>query len=113
MSGSPFTPGTQPVSLAVDTSGKYLYIADLAGSEVFAYSLDPNTGIPTQVTGSPFKAGSAPVFVAVDSTGKFVFAGNETSKTISGFVIDPSTGALTKPAQFSAGSAPTSMFTVP
>ena len=113
MLGSPFTPGTQPVSAAVDLSGKYLYIADVAGSEIFAYSLDPSTGIPTAVTGSPFKAGSAPVFVLVDSSGKFVFAGNESSNSISGFVIDPSSGALTKPTQFSTGSAPTSMFSVP
>jgi 6-phosphogluconolactonase len=69
--------------------------------------------VPTQISGSPFTAGTAPVFLVIDSTGKFLFAGNESSNNISGFVIDPKTGALSNSAQFSTGSAPTSMVIVP
>jgi 6-phosphogluconolactonase len=111
---SPFTAGTNPVSLAIDSAGKFLYVANLGGNNVSAFSLDSTTGVPTELTTpkSPFAAGTRPVFATIDSTGKFLYVANENSRDISGFTIDSSTGGLTNASiAASVGSAPTSIAT--
>ena len=37
--GSPFAAGTSPTALDVDSSGKFLYVADLATNSVLAFSI--------------------------------------------------------------------------
>ena len=113
MTGSPYTQGTRPISAATDVSGKYLNVADLAANEIFGYSIDPNTGIPTQLTGSPFKGGSGPLFLIADSSGKYLLAGNESAANLSEFSIDPKTGALATTGTFAIGAPATSITVVP
>jgi 6-phosphogluconolactonase len=74
--GSPFAAGTQPQSVVVDPTARFLYVASLgvsaiiSGNNISAYSIDAN-GALTPVPGSPFAAGSGPVLVTMDPTGKF------------------------------------------
>jgi 6-phosphogluconolactonase len=106
---SPFTADKNPISLTIDSAGKFLYAANLGGNDVSAFSLDPTSGVPTELTKpkSPFAAGSEPVFATIDSTGKFLFTANQGSRNISIFTIDASTGGLTNGAIAAAvGSSP-------
>jgi 6-phosphogluconolactonase len=123
ISGSPYVvtgpttatttpPATTPVALAIDPSGKYLYIASLNSNNIFGFSLDANTGVPTPLTGSPFTGPSGPVFITMDPGGKYTFVGNQTANNIALFTLDPSTGALKSSSTFSTGTAPTSMIVV-
>jgi 6-phosphogluconolactonase (cycloisomerase 2 family) len=66
VAGSPFATGTTPVSLATDTSGQYLYIANQGSNNITEFSIDATTGFPTVITGSPISAGTAPLFLVPD-----------------------------------------------
>lgn len=97
--GSPFTAGENPVSAAVDASGRFLFVANNAntanGNSVSAFSIDPNSGVLTAVPGSPFGASPFPSFVAADPSGQYVYVGLDNNPGIAAFVINQSTGALT------------------
>ena len=97
--GSPFTAGENPVSAAVDVSGRFLFVANNAntanGNSVSAFSINPDTGVLTPVPGSPFAASPFPLFVATDASGQYAYVGLDNSPGIAAFVINQSTGALT------------------
>jgi 6-phosphogluconolactonase len=65
--GSPFTTATLSVALAIDPSGKFLYVAngDPPANNISAFAIDPNTGVLTPVPGSPFAAGANPQSITV------------------------------------------------
>jgi 6-phosphogluconolactonase (cycloisomerase 2 family) len=114
--GSPFTVNTAspvitpttPISLALDSSGQFLYVACFNSNNIFGYSIN-GQGIPTQISGSPFNA-TAPSFLLLDTSGKFLYAGDQTDKRISLYTIDTSNGSLQGPAFYGTGTAPTGMF---
>ncbi len=89
--GSPFSAGSLPEALAIDPTGKFLYVA--GSSSVTAFSIGPN-GALTPVPGSPFPAGFGTISVTVDPTGKFVYVPNEFGNNVSAYSIG-SGGALT------------------
>ena len=98
VSGSPFPAGENPVSAAVDVSGRFLFVANNAntanGNSVSAFSIDPNSGVLTAVAGSPFATSPFPLFVAVDPSGQYLYVGLDGSPGIAAFVIDQTTGGL-------------------
>jgi 6-phosphogluconolactonase len=55
-----------PVSLAVDPSGQFVYVANQNSGNVSVFTVDAATGALTEVTGSPFPAGSGARAVAID-----------------------------------------------
>jgi 6-phosphogluconolactonase len=67
VAGSPFAAGIQPVSVAVDPSGRFAYVTNIGGSlgNISAYTIDSSTGGLSAVAGSPFAAGTFPVSVAI------------------------------------------------
>jgi 6-phosphogluconolactonase len=97
--GSPFPTGENPVSAAVDVSGRFLFVANNAntanGNSVSAFSINSDTGVLTAVPGSPFPASPFPLFVAADPSGQYVYVGLDSSPGIAAFVMNQSTGALT------------------
>jgi len=99
--GTPLAVGTQPESVAVDPTGRFLYVANtgngtVAGS-VTACSINASTGaltlIGTIATGGGLT--SSTVAVQVDPSGQFVYTANGDGATVSAFTINQSTGALT------------------
>lgn len=105
LTGSPFSLGVS--TLHADSTGKFLLgirgYVDLGGpsndNNIYVFSIDPNTGLPSAVPGSPFPmSGSANEF-AVHPTGKFVYtmdvANGSTAARVEGFQMNQSTGALT------------------
>jgi 6-phosphogluconolactonase len=111
--GSPFPQGPsgsgeRPVSVAIDASGKFLFVANYYFQTVRAYRISVSTGALTQVPGSPFPAGINPESVIVDLTGKFVYVANGYhggNGTVSAYSIDRNSGSLTP--------VPASPFAVP
>ena len=67
IAGSPFPAPADsiPISVAVDPSGKFAYVANFNGASVSVYAIDPRTGALTTIAGSPFPAGSAPHSVTI------------------------------------------------
>jgi 6-phosphogluconolactonase len=95
VTGSPFAiGGAGGGSLAMDSSGKYLYAAYLAG--VAAFSFNSSTGTLSPVANSPFSDGSSPFAGAADPSGKFFYTTGSTVQTgLSVYALNSATGALT------------------
>jgi YVTN family beta-propeller protein len=65
-SGTPLSAGVLPVSIAIDPSGHFAYVANRNSNDVSAYTLDATTGVLTKVTILRFIAGSQPSSIAID-----------------------------------------------
>jgi 6-phosphogluconolactonase len=64
VAGSPFAPTGNPlVSVTVDASSQFAYVANLGANDVSAYTINSTTGALTPVAGSPFATGVAPTSV--------------------------------------------------
>jgi 6-phosphogluconolactonase (cycloisomerase 2 family) len=114
--GSPVATGTNPVSVTVDASGKFVYVAN-AGGGVSRYTIASDGTLTSNGTTT---AGSGPASVTVAaSTGstvsgshEFAYVANSGAGTVSGFSVNDSSGALTSVgAAAGAGSTPSSVTT--
>jgi len=95
ISGSPFaTGGGQPQSLAIDSSGTYLFSANHSTDNVSVLKIDSTTGALSLVSGAPFSAGTGPAFVVYDKSSNKVYVSNQTSNNVSSFSVG-SDGTLT------------------
>jgi 6-phosphogluconolactonase len=95
--------GKNPISVAVDPSGKFVYVVNNHGfisdelSDVSMYTIDASTGALTFI-GSVATGGVNSLSVAVDPTGKFAYVANQGGDFNGGvtmYTIDAVTGALT------------------
>ncbi len=101
--GSPFPEnptikGEFPWAVAVDPTGKFVYVANYYAANVRAFAIDQNTGALAQVPGSPFPAGGIPRGLTVDPAGRFVYVASGyrgSPGIVSAFTIDANSGALT------------------
>ncbi len=122
VAGSPFAAGDLPISLAVDPSGRFAYVANNIGNNVSAYTINSSTGALRAVAGSPFAAGVGPSSVTVDPSGQFVYVVNSClysgdcsaghlTGNVSAYTINSSTGALraVTGSPFAAGNTPASV----
>jgi 6-phosphogluconolactonase (cycloisomerase 2 family) len=112
--GSPFPAGAHPSSLTSDPGGKYLYESNdkngATTNDLFAFAIDPSTGVLTPVPGSPFTSGTETLSLSVDPTGEFLYAADSGGEnnypalptTIAEFSINPADGALTSVTQVGA-----------
>jgi 6-phosphogluconolactonase len=102
--GSPMTTGgVAPVSVRVDPTGKFVYVANnfpqvgAEGNSISAYSLDAATGTLTAIAGSPFVSPPqqpGTVTLTIDPTGAFVYLNCQVC-FIGGFSINVNTSGLT------------------
>ncbi|MGB2664625.1 MAG: beta-propeller fold lactonase family protein [Candidatus Acidiferrum sp.] len=111
ISGSPYTAGMGPVSVALDPSGKFTYVVNTNSDNISVYGINSSTGALTPISGSPFSTGIDPTYVTVDPSGKFTYVTNAGNNTVSGYRINSSTGALTpvSGSPFPAGLVPISV----
>jgi 6-phosphogluconolactonase (cycloisomerase 2 family) len=111
--GSPVAAGSSPSGVAVDSSGRFVYVSNTNGG-VVAFQIDATTGVLTPLNGSPFATPGGRA-IATDPHGQFVFVANESSGSVSAFTIDQTTGALAPVpgSPFVTGPAPTSLIVDP
>jgi 6-phosphogluconolactonase (cycloisomerase 2 family) len=83
--------GTNPSAMAMDLTGRFLFVADSVANTVAAFSIG-SSGQLTPV-GAPVATGTNPVSVRVHPSGAFLYTANRDSNDISAFSIDTS-GAL-------------------
>ena len=118
--GSPVQVGDNPTGVAVDGTGKYVYVPNTSDATISAFSLDSASGALTAGSGSPFPSGgkgtiNGPMGIAADTTGHFVFLCNA-SNDISVFSINSGSGALSAIAGSpfpDGGHAPVAIVFVP
>lgn len=91
--------------LAVDPSGKFLYIANSGTissqnasdmGDIRGYTINPETGSLTLISGGPFHDSQyAPMLPAIHPNGRFLYVSNYQSNTVTAFSMNRVTGALT------------------
>ena len=90
---SPYRAGDGAESLAIDPSGRFMYVSSTFSGTVSAFRIQPKTGALTEVSGSPFSAGERPNAVAISPSGKFLYVSNKPG-AISAFEIHSTDGRL-------------------
>jgi DNA-binding beta-propeller fold protein YncE len=88
-------PERGPGWLAIDPSGRYLYVANHSSQSVSAFSINWQTGELNAVVGSPIAAATEPSSIEVSPDGTGLSVTHFQDSTVSYFRIDPATGALT------------------
>jgi 6-phosphogluconolactonase len=105
----PLTPAVnpQPVSLAMDPLGKFLFTANMTSDNISAFTV--SAGVLNQVSGSPFSALaplnlalSSPQYLTTDRTGSFLYVVNVGNNTLTSYTVTPGTGVLGEEFQSSA-----------
>jgi DNA-binding beta-propeller fold protein YncE len=99
--------GTDPVSVAVDPLGGFVYVANSGSNNVSMYTVNATTGAFTSLGTIP--AGTLPVSAVVDPTGKFAYVVNSGSNDVSMYTIDAIMGTLTPIGTIAAQFSPTSI----
>ena len=105
------TGGTNPLSIAVNPTGRFAYVANqgclgsFAGS-VSMYSIGPSGTLSASGT---IAAGSAPISIAIDPLGRFAYVANRDSNDVSTYTMDPNTGVLTPSGRTALGASPWSI----
>jgi 6-phosphogluconolactonase len=112
---------TGPVSLVIEPSGKYLYVANQQSSgNVAGFSIGTG-GALSVLTSSPYPTGAQPNFIASDPNGNFLFVGNLSKPAIESFCLasklscnaSPGAGSLTEVEKYPLVGAPTSIVVSP
>jgi 6-phosphogluconolactonase (cycloisomerase 2 family) len=83
------------LALAIDPSGRFLYVANWNASSISAFSITA-AGTLMPLSGSPFAIGVKPSEIAVDPLGRFVYTmTNANTSALGVFRINSQTGQLT------------------
>jgi 6-phosphogluconolactonase (cycloisomerase 2 family) len=110
ISGSPFSNAGAGRGLAVEPTGRFLYVVN-SGGNIAGYTIDSTIGALTPISGSPWPAGRAAGAIGMDPLGKFVYETNYFDNDVRGYTIDSTTGALTQVtgSPFATGTWPFNM----
>jgi len=89
--------GGQPSAIAVDATGRFLYVANATSDDISGYAIDPGgSGSLTPIPGSPFVAGTNPVSITVDVSGQYVYVVCRGDNDVWAYSIDQVSGTLTQ-----------------
>ena len=99
--------GDDPNSVAIDSGGKFAYVANFSSNDVSMYTINATSGALTSV--GTIATGQDPASVAVDPAGKFAYVTNEGSNSVSMYSIDATSGALTSIGTVATGQEPVSV----
>jgi 6-phosphogluconolactonase (cycloisomerase 2 family) len=94
------TNGTRPHSIAIDTTGSFLYVGNIDSNNISGYQIVQATGELVPLPGSPFPTGLQPNDLTMHPGGGFVYVANYASDNISRLAIDSATGDLTPSGTF-------------
>jgi 6-phosphogluconolactonase (cycloisomerase 2 family) len=79
--------------VVADQTGAYLYAT--AGTNVFGFSINQQTGALSPLPGSPVAVGATADSVSIDPTNQFLYVTNRRAGTVTGFKLNAATGELT------------------
>jgi 6-phosphogluconolactonase (cycloisomerase 2 family) len=79
--------------IVADQTGAYLYAA--AGTNLFGFSIEKQTGALSPLPGSPVAVGTTADSLSIDPTNQFIYVTSRSAGKVTGFALDAATGALT------------------
>ena len=108
VAGSPYPLGTGASSIALEGTGKYVYVANRSDSTISGFLIGTG-GVLSALTGSPFAAGNQVISLAFDSTGAYMTAASQGgSPDLTLYSLDATVpGKLDSVATTSVGTSPT------
>jgi 6-phosphogluconolactonase len=99
-------PGSNPYTIAVDSTGNHAYVANRGTGKVSQFNID-GTGALVPMTVPEVAAGSGSLFITINPAGTYAYVTNfDPAKTVSQFSINATTGALTAVATVATGNGP-------
>jgi 6-phosphogluconolactonase len=119
LQGSPYssTAGSAPSTIAIDTRNTIVYVTTPGSSfSIWAFTIDPTTGVLTAVRGSPFNLVSGGgLFLQMEPRGNFFYVASQSKAEIAGFQYNAGSGTPTAitGSPFKTGSTPGQMVIVP
>jgi YVTN family beta-propeller protein len=96
--------GINPVSVAVDPAGKFVYVANSGSNDVSMYTINTATGALTSA--GTVATGTGPSSVAVDPAGMFAYVADNGANDVSMYTMNATTGALTSIGTIATGTSP-------
>jgi 6-phosphogluconolactonase (cycloisomerase 2 family) len=94
LSGSPFSTGGNPGSMAVSPDSKFAYVLNRADHTVSVFSIDAATGEWSATAGSPYSVDTGAAEIALHPSGKFAYVTVVSSaSSVTLYDVDASTGA--------------------
>lgn len=89
-------PGTSPGALAVDTTGKFLYVATRgSSSSLWVFSIIAGGALDPNITGSPFSLPAGNTFLLMEPRGKYFYVGDSGDHRIAAYSYNATTGVPT------------------
>ena len=115
VSGSPYSVGTGPAGVILDSTGSYVYVANKGSNSISGFTFTAGSGRLTPISGSPFSSGGQlPIAFVNDNSKKYLAVINSGSNGSGGnsdlqlFKFDPTTdGKLDPVATATTGTEPT------
>ncbi len=94
---------SNPVSLVVDSKGKYLFVVNAGPttgiinpiSQITAWTIDPTNGTLQHIAGEPFGSGSGVNCIVQDPSNQYIYTSSFNDSQITGRILDPNSGNLT------------------
>ena len=87
------------VSVVCPSAGRFAYITDEQGSQIFGFTIDGSSGALTPMPTSPFAAPTFPGSTVADPSSRFLYVSSSGANSMMGVIlaysINQSTGALT------------------
>jgi 6-phosphogluconolactonase (cycloisomerase 2 family) len=111
VSDSPYGVGFPPISVTVDPTGQFVYVADFLTQSISSFTIDRDNGALTQMLAVPVSG--EPRSVATDPSGKFLYVAAFGALGVPSYTINQLTGTLTLNAGMSSptGIGPNSIVT--
>jgi len=94
-----------PVALLVESTNKFLYVANnssnpsnlsaaLPNGGISAFTIDPTSSILKLNSGEPYGVGSGPKCIVEDPSNQFIYEADSTDQQVYGREVDPISGSL-------------------
>ena len=102
--------GVTPSAIAIDPTGRYVYVTDKSSNQILGYQIASATGTLTALVSSPYATGLYPVAITIDPRGKYIYTANYNSNSVSSYSLNSSDGSLGGTAavgNFSTATGPT------
>jgi 6-phosphogluconolactonase (cycloisomerase 2 family) len=93
LNGFPLIVGANPTVVAVDPQNRFLFVGDIAASELHVFAINGSTGALSEISASPYATVKEPVSIAVDPSGTHVYVASQGSNSVGGFSLS-ATGPL-------------------
>jgi len=106
-----FRLGYLPEAVAVDPTGRFVYVANRGSSDVSMFAVDATSRTLRLLQPERVKTGGEPQSIAVDPTGRFAYVANFSSEanSVGMYRIEMTSGQLIPQADAPAGQGPISV----